>query len=224
MQPAVMPSTKEEKTMTSQPRNFDQAAATWDEKPQRVQLAHEVAAAILREVPISASMNALDFGCGTGLLTLQLQPYVRTIIGADSSQGMLDILNAKIAAAELNNICSMHIQAERQGNLQGKYHLIVSCMTLHHIREIEPLFVQFYNAMVPGGVLCLADLDTEGGRFHEDNTGVFHHGFDRFAIQNQLGAAGFQDMRALTASEIVKFGPDGTPQRFSVFLVLAQRN
>jgi hypothetical protein len=77
--------------------------------------------------------------------------------------------------------------------------------------------------MVPGGVLCLADLDTEGGRFHDDNTGVFHHGFDRSEMQTLLGAAGFQDMRALTASEIVKPGPDGTPQRFSVFLILAHR-
>lgn len=209
--------------MTTQQRNFDQAAANWDEKPQRVQLAMDVAATILREVPITEAMNALDFGCGTGLLTLQLQPHVRTIIGADSSQGMLNILNAKITAAGLNNVCSMHCPAERQGNLQGRYHVIVSCMTLHHIQKIEPLFAQFYNAMLPGGVLCLADLDTEGGRFHDDNTGVFHQGFDRSAMQTLLGAAGFQDMRALTASEIVKPALDGTPQRFSVFLILAHR-
>lgn len=209
--------------MTTQPRNFDQAAASWDEKPQRVQLAREVAAAILREVPITATMNALDFGCGTGLLTLELQPYVRTIIGADSSQGMLNVLNTKIAAAGLDNVCSMHIPAERKGNLQGRYHLIVSCMTLHHIQEIEPLLGQFHAAMLPGGVLCLADLDSEHGRFHDDNTGVFHHGFDRAALQSTLTTAGFHETRSLTASEIVKPGADGMTRRFSVFLVLARK-
>lgn len=209
--------------MPTQPRNFDQAAATWDEKPQRVQLAQEVADAILREVPITTTMNALDFGCGTGLLTLQLQPHVRTIIGADSSQGMLNILNTKIAAAGLDNVCSMHYSAERKGNLQGKYHLIVSCMTLHHVRDIEPLFAQLYAAMIPGGVLCLADLDAEGGRFHDDNTGVFHFGFDRSELQAMLGATGFQGMRALTATEIAKPHADGTLSHFPVFLVIAHR-
>ena len=209
--------------MATQPRNFDQAAASWDEKPERVQLAREIGETILREVPITAAMNALDFGCGTGLLTLQLQPHVRTIIGADSSQGMLNVLNAKIAAAGLNNVCSMHCPTERKGNLQGRYHLIVCCMTLHHIPEIEPLFAQFHNALLPGGVLCLADLDSEDGRFHDDNTGVFHHGFDRSAIMTMLGATGYQDMQTLTASEVVKSGLDGAPQRFPVFLITARK-
>lgn len=65
-------------------RDFDKAAATWDEDPRRVKLAEDVAAAILREAVLSKDMDALDFGCGIGLVTLKLQPYVRSITGADS--------------------------------------------------------------------------------------------------------------------------------------------
>ena len=35
-------------------------------------------------------MTALDFGCGTGLLSLALQPVLHRVIGIDSSSGMLE--------------------------------------------------------------------------------------------------------------------------------------
>jgi 2-polyprenyl-3-methyl-5-hydroxy-6-metoxy-1,4-benzoquinol methylase len=209
--------------MNNEQRDFDTAAASWDEKPQRVKLANDIGNAIIREVAITDTMNALDFGCGTGLLTLQLQPHVRTIIGADSSRGMLDILNGKITAAGLDNICSMHLDPDKGETLQGKYHLIVSSMTLHHVKEIEPLFAAFHAAMVPGGILCLADLDLDQGHFHDDNTGVFHFGFDRAALRAALLAAGFTDVRDLTAAEIVKPANDGVTKSFAVFLITAKK-
>ncbi|WP_310599588.1 class I SAM-dependent methyltransferase [Desulfobulbus sp.] len=209
--------------MNNQRRDFDAAAATWDEKPQRVRLAREVAEALVRHLGIAETMNVLDFGCGTGLLTLQLQPLVRTIVGADSSRGMLDVLNAKIAAAGWDNTCSMNLDLEQGDSLKGKYHRIVSSMTLHHVREIEPLLAQFHRALLPGGMVGLVDLDLEGGRFHDDNTGVFHFGFDRTALRSLLAAAGFTEVRDLTITEIVKQAGDGTTRNFSVFLIAARK-
>jgi len=209
--------------MKTAKRDFNQAAATWDEKPQRVKLDGDIADAIIREVELTREMNVLDFGCGTGLLTLRLQPFVRTIIGADSSQGMLDVFNAKIAAAELDNICSMFCDLTKGDTLKGKYHLIVSAMTLHHVKEIEPLLGAFHAVMNPGGILCLADLDLDEGQFHDDNTGVFHFGFDRAALRAALNKAGFVDGRDLTAAEIVKPVGDGTTKNFSVFLMIAKK-
>jgi precorrin-6B methylase 2 len=57
--------------MSSEKRDFDKEAAAWDEQPARVQLAGDVAAAIVRQVTLRTDMDVLDFGCGTGLLTLQ---------------------------------------------------------------------------------------------------------------------------------------------------------
>ncbi|MDD4138360.1 MAG: methyltransferase domain-containing protein, partial [Methanoregula sp.] len=75
--------------MTGEKRDFDSAASTWDEDPGRVKMAHDVARAIRETVTLRPDMDVLDFGCGTGLLALNLQPHIRTITGVDSSQGML---------------------------------------------------------------------------------------------------------------------------------------
>jgi ubiquinone/menaquinone biosynthesis C-methylase UbiE len=209
--------------MDTKKRDFDKEAASWDENPARVKVAQEIATAIRRQVPITSDMDALDFGCGTGLLTFHLQPFVRSIIGVDSSQGMLDIFNAKVAAMGLAHTRSLLCDLDKGEGLSGRYDLIASSMTLHHVQRIAPLLAQFHRVMAPGGLLCLADLDSDEGQFHQDNTGVFHFGFDRKALRSSLVEAGFFDIADTTAAEIEKPASDGTTRRFSVFLMTGRK-
>jgi ubiquinone/menaquinone biosynthesis C-methylase UbiE len=205
--------------VNAQKRDFDKVAASWDQNPMRLKLAEDVARAIARQILLTRDMDVLDFGCGTGLLTLQLQPKVRSIIGVDSSEGMLAVLWTKIARANLKNVDVAHIDLDRGQSLPGRYDLIVSSMTLHHILDVGRLLAQFRRIIKPGGWLCIADLDSDGGRFHEDSTGVFHPGFDRSALSSAFEAAGFHDARSVTAAEIVKPAPGGGATHFTVFLM-----
>jgi len=200
-------------------RDFDKEAATWDEHPSRVKLANDVANAIEKHIRLRPDMDVLDFGCGTGLLTLHLQPYVRSITGADSSEGMLDIFKKKIAARNLTNVKAHLLDLDKGDTLSGNYHLIVSNMTLHHIKDTRPLLDLFYKVMTPAGYLCVTDLDPENGRFHDDNTGVFHFGFDRAALRSMFMDAGFENVQDMTATEIVKPAPGGGMKQFPVFLI-----
>lgn len=85
-------------------RDLDKAASSRDEEPRRVKLAGNVAAAIIDTIHPDRTMDVLDFGCGTGLITLLLQPHVKTIIGVDSSRGMLDVLERKVRESGLENV------------------------------------------------------------------------------------------------------------------------
>ncbi len=209
--------------MNTEKRDFDKEAASWDENPARAKLADDVAHAILKEIALTPEMDIMDFGCGTGLLALRLQPLVRSVIGVDSSQGMLNIFNAKIAKQRLNRVRTVLIDLDKGDLLTGNYDLVLSNMTLHHIKEIEPLFAQFYKVTAPGGYLCIADLDLDDGQFHEDNTGVFHFGFDRAALQEVFTKAGFVDVRNISAAEMVKPSNSGEMRRFSIFLMVGRK-
>jgi ubiquinone/menaquinone biosynthesis C-methylase UbiE len=205
--------------MNEEKRDFDAVAASWDENPGRVKVATDIAQAITREIALGPDMDVMDFGCGTGLVALALQPLVRSVTGVDSSQGMLDVLAAKIARRGLGNVRTLFCDLARGDVLDGRYDLVVSAMTLHHVREIEPLLAQFARVTAPGGWLCIADLDPDDGEFHDDNTGVFHCGFERAALRDVFVAAGFEDVRATDAAEVVKPGRDGALRRFTVFLM-----
>jgi ubiquinone/menaquinone biosynthesis C-methylase UbiE len=209
--------------MSTEKRNFDAEAASWDEHPARVKLAGDIARAIEERHIVTSDMDALDFGCGTGLLTLRLQPSVRSITGVDSSQGMLDVLQAKIGRLKLDNVRTQWVDLDRGDRLEGRYNLVASSMTLHHIRDTRSLFERFHSVLTPGGFLCVADLDSEGGRFHEDNTGVFHFGFDRSALRQELMDAGFDEVVHTTAAKVVKPASDGQMRRFTIFLLTARK-
>jgi ubiquinone/menaquinone biosynthesis C-methylase UbiE len=165
----------------------------------------------------------MDFGCGTGLLTLQLQPFVHSITGADSSKGMLDMLRAKLAKLTMHNVRTVLIDSDKRNTLAGSYDLVVSNMTLHHIKEIEPLLAQFHRITAPSGHLCVADLDLDGGQFHDDNTGVFHFGFSRPKLRKTFAEAGFSNVQDTTAAEIAKPAKNGEIRRFTVFLMTARK-
>jgi tRNA (cmo5U34)-methyltransferase len=114
-------------------RNFDIEAEQWDLNPERIKLANDVADAIIRIVKPAKNMDVLDFGCGTGLVTLRLQPYVRCIIGADSSKGMLSVVDDKVARQGFDNVYPQFVDFDKGVSLTGAFDLIVSSMTMHHV-------------------------------------------------------------------------------------------
>jgi 2-polyprenyl-3-methyl-5-hydroxy-6-metoxy-1,4-benzoquinol methylase len=209
--------------MSAEKKDFDKEAASWDEHPTRVKLASDVADAITRHITLTPDMDVLDFGCGTGLLSLRLQPLVRSITGVDSSRGMLDVLEAKVARQKLANVRTLRLDLDEGDVLTGSYDAIVSSMTLHHVREIEPLLARFSDVAAPGGYLCIADLDLDGGLFHDSDVGVFHFGFDRAKLRGAFEEAGFGDVLDATAAEVVKKAADGQTRRFTVFLLWGRK-
>jgi ubiquinone/menaquinone biosynthesis C-methylase UbiE len=204
-------------------KDFDKEAAQWDANPGRVKLAQDVADAMIREVSPAKDQDALDFGCGTGLVTLKLQPLVRSITGVDSSRGMLDVLESKVRDRKIGNVRTQFVDLEHGGTVDGRYHLIVRSMTLHHVPDPAALIAQLAAVLLPGGTLAVADLDAEDGPFHGDNTGVLHLGFDRTRVKGLLEQAGLSAVRDVTAAVVTKEIEGKGRREFPVFLIMGKK-
>ncbi len=204
-------------------KDFDKEAGVWDEKPRRTKLAHDIASTLTKEIDLTPEMDIMDFGCGTGLLTLHLHQQVHSVTGVDSSQGMLDQLQTKIREQNLTNITTRHLDLDKGDVLTGTYHLVVSSMTFHHVQHIRPLLDQFYAVTAPSGIVCVADLDSDDGQFHSDNKGVFHFGFDREKMRRAFLESGFTDVRCTTAAKVERRAAGGDMQSFTVFLMIGRK-
>lgn len=204
---------------------FDQSAATWDSEPRRIALMKDVGEAILQHAKPTKDMDVLDYGCGTGLVSLFLLPHVKSVTGADNSPGMLVVLKKKIAEGGIANMKVIRLNLEQDPLPNERYHLIVTSMTMHHVADTGRVIQAFHGLLHPGGKVCIADLDTEPGVFHppEAAGSVHHHGFDRDWLKSQLVAAGFTKMHDITAHTVYKPVDGGGKRGFPVFLITAIR-
>ena len=198
--------------------SFDARAQTWDENPGRRQLADDLFAALERHVALQPGWTVLDYGAGTGLLSLALAPRVRRVLSVDSSTGMLEVLGQKARASGCANVETLLADFSKDPPPPGPFDLVVSAMTLHHVADTETLFRKFFALLPPGGSIALLDLDAEDGSFHADNAGIPHFGFDRVALSRQLAACGFADIHFTTATRIAK-----NSRTYPVFLATARK-
>ena len=197
--------------------DFDAKAKTWDDDPLKTERAGAVAAQIRARVPLTPEMTGFEYGCGTGLLSFALQTDLRQITLADSSDGMLEVLKEKIAAAGIGNMRPVKFDLTTDLLPEERFNLIYSLMTFHHIDDTDRVLRDLHTLLKSPGFLCVADLDSEDGSFHgADFEG--HKGFDRDELKHRAEQAGFHKVRVTTAFQINKGSRD-----YPVFLLTAEK-
>ncbi len=195
---------------------FDQHAAGWD-TPGRTALACSVAAEMRKRISLDDSMTLLDFGAGTGLLSLDLLDDAGKVIALDESAEMLAFLREKAGNRPgIETIAGDY----REGVLDGiRVDGIVSSMVLHHVEDTGVLLKKLAGLLSPGGFIALADLEEEDGGFHKDSSGVYHRGFNREKLKKLLLESHFTDIAFYRVTEITKKQKDGSDRVYGVFLV-----
>jgi cyclopropane fatty-acyl-phospholipid synthase-like methyltransferase len=193
---------------------FAHKSKSWDMNSKRVQNAKGIAELIVKNIKLNKLMEIMDLGAGTGLLSYFVAPYVKKIVAVDNSPSML--LEFKSKCNEF--VCETEVIEKDLSveSISRKFDGVISSMTIHHLDDTLALFSKLYVMLNDGGFLAIADLDSEDGTFHSNNTGVFHYGFDREALQLIAEEAGFKEVKFDTANTINK--PHSS---FTVFLLTA---
>ena len=201
--------------------DFDAKAKEWDNDPVKLERAAAVAAAIRNRVRLSPDLSALEYGCGTGLLSFALSRELGSITLADSSAGMLAVLREKIAASGADHLRPMRLDLTVDPLPAERYDLIYTLMTLHHVSDVDRILRDFHALLRPDGALCIADLDREDGSFHGAGFDG-HHGFEREALRDRLARAGFGEIQFDTCYMMRKSQGEGA-REYPVFLAVARK-
>ena len=196
---------------------FNEKAKDWDANEMRTMLSSAIGSSILEHVSLHEQMRVMDFGAGTGLISSQVAPLVKKIVAVDISEAML---NKLVAKPELQDKVEIVCQDIIEKPIADNFDLIMSAMSMHHVKDTSKLIQRFSEHLNPGASIALADLDKEDGSFHpEDSEGVFHLGFKRNELQIILEKYGFREVQFVTAHTINK-----EEKKYPIFLVTATKN
>jgi len=205
------------------PSDFDAKAATWDEDPRKAAVAAAIAKAMLAALPLGRDTVLLDYGAGTGLVSLALAPHVGSVVAADESEGMLAVLRAKIEATGAANVRPLRWSVGESARGLPRFDVVTGSMVLHHVEDVAAAAAAFHAVLKPGGLIAFADLDPDSGEFHGPAMHAFHPGFQRDALRQVFERAGFRDVAFREAHSLTKKTDAGAERSFSIFLMTGQR-
>jgi cytochrome b subunit of formate dehydrogenase/ubiquinone/menaquinone biosynthesis C-methylase UbiE len=211
------------KIATDSGRDFNAEASTWDDSPHRIEMARSIADAVVSRIQPSSEMEALDYGAGTGLVSLGIQPHLGSITAADSAPAMLEKLDEKIRAGGIENAKTMLLDLENSPAPDLKFDLVISSMVFHHVADISALLSKLCAMLRPGGYIAIADLDPDDGEFHRDPTGVRHNGFDRRYIEDLFAENILTEINSETACTVKREVAGKGEREFTVFLITGKR-
>lgn len=149
-------------------------------------------------LPVSGK-RFLDIGCGTGRnLAWALSKDASHVTGLDGSPGMLE--QARVKLGPDATLIERDLSGA-WGLAPASHDIACISLVLEHFPKVAPLIAQAAAALVPGGILFVAEMHADlargGTGAHFEKDGKRHalpsHGHDRAEFEAALKEAGFID-------------------------------
>jgi ubiquinone/menaquinone biosynthesis C-methylase UbiE len=202
--------------------HFDSLARDWDKNPIIAARAKAISLELRKIIPVTNNLTALEFGAGTGSLSVALNDLFSEITLMDSSSEMVKVTEEKLKEANIQNLFPLLFDLEKEDYSAKTFDLVFTQMSMHHVIDIEKMISTFYQLINSGGSIAIADLYKEDGSFHE---GEFngHFGFEPEELSKIMEKVGFKEINFKKCFEIIKPEGPNAGKPFPVYLMVGKK-
>jgi len=172
---------------------FEMIANTYDTL-ERIQLA-QASSDALREYFVAAkSKKAIDFGCGTGLVGMNLIDDVDSMLFLDTSPNMIQQIEQKISDLHIQNADTLCFDIEKEELTGVHADYIFMAQVLLHIQDIELVLSRLYHILNDGGHLLIIDFNKNENVVSD----LVHNGFDQDKLTDMMTQIGYRQIHSKT--------------------------
>ena len=171
---------------------FEQLAKRYDTEDRR-ELANVIVKEVRRELENSSSLSLMDYGSGTGLVSLELSDLVASILLVDSSEQMLEVAQAKIANRGIMNADILYSDFT-QDTPKHKADVILMSLVLLHIPNTKKILQALFQILNQDGKLIIIDFEKNDKINHPK----VHNGFTEEELNEILSEVGFRSSKRKT--------------------------
>ncbi|MEE6134458.1 class I SAM-dependent DNA methyltransferase [Priestia sp. GS2] len=164
---------------------FEQMAKRYDTE-DRIELAKVIVKEVKTQLKDSQSKSLLDYGSGTGLVSLELTDLVDSVLLVDSSEQMLDIAKSKIAYNDIQNAKMLYADFTQKVPIV-KADIVLMSLVLLHIPDTKQVLQQLFTLLNDNGKLIIVDFDKNPKISHPK----VHNGFSHSELKELLLDVGF---------------------------------
>lgn len=126
---------------------------------ERIHIA-KISSEAIREYLVDAkSKNAIDFGCGTGLVGMNLLNEFHTMLFLDTSPNMIHQIKQKISDFNIQNVDALCFDIEKEGLSELHTDYIFMVQVLLHIHDVEIVLSRLFDVLNVGGHLLIVDFN-----------------------------------------------------------------
>lgn len=172
---------------------FEMIADVYD-TPERIEIAKASADAIREYLVDSKEKNAIDFGCGTGLVGMNLLNDFSSVLFLDTSQNMIHQIKQKISDSNIQNADTLRFDFEKDSLSDLKVDYIFMVQVLLHISDVELVLSRLYQVLKEGGHLLIVDFDQNEKVVSE----MVHSGFDQAELMDCMTKIGYKGIQSRT--------------------------
>ena len=160
----------------------------------RANIAKIIAETIRSELKDTKQKTALDYGCGTGLVGLELADQFQSILLVDPSVQMIKQVDQKIKERHIecaSTLCCDFLEVLPDA-LQFDY--VIMSQVLLHIRDSRLILTRLYSVLKQGGHLLIADFDKNESVISD----MVRNGFVQSELKELLRQIGFEAAESRT--------------------------
>lgn len=112
----------------------------------------------IAELAVRADDRVLDVACGPGFLLEEIAPNVQRAVGADLSEGMLELGRRRLAQPGTDTDVEFHhAPSDALPFADGEFTAVVCTTALHHFPDPERSIDEMARVLAPGGRLVIGD-------------------------------------------------------------------